>query len=445
MYNQTEGGSIGSVLTGVLGTSRMIIFLRKLRMKCVSLGLELYFAKAFVDDVSVGAKDPGKGYFLNDGCLQWSAEKELQDNNSEDDTRVAELIVSVANGLEKEEDIQMTFDTPSRNVSKMMPVLDLQIWVDCNQVRFKFYEKPMASDYVLQRWSALSWNTKKSALAGEVSRRLLNCSPELKDEHYENEVLDKFRWKLMLSGYCEKEREIIVREGRSRYCNIVKLVEDGKRPLYRPSTWNKENRAIEKKTKLRGWYGSRESVVFVPATPGEILRKRIEKVMLGNNFNVKVVESGGRTLRSLLQRSDISPCLTCWDSECPVLKTQGRGMCCEEGVVYRVWCMNCEQVGVDASMFGETGRTARIRCGEHLNAYKDPRKSSNLREHANEKHFEEKEDVLFGCEVVKRYPGDALTRQLDEAAQIYCHEGVSLNDKDEWVRPAYVRVRGERA
>ena len=120
-------------------------------------------------------------------------------------------------------------------------------------------------------------------------------------------------------------------------------------------------------------------------------------------------------------------------------------MCCDEGVVYRVWCMNCEQLGVDASMFGETGRTARIRCGEHLNAYKDPRKSSNLREHANEKHFDEKNDVLFGCEVVRRYPGDALTRQLDEAAKIYCHEGVSLNDKDEWVRPAYVRVRGERA
>ena len=23
-------------------------------------------------------------------------------------------------------------------------------------------------------------------------------------------------------------------------------------------------------------------------------------------------------------------------------------MCCEEGVVYRVWCLTCEEVGVDA-------------------------------------------------------------------------------------------------
>ena len=140
----------------------------------------------------------------------------------------------------------------------------------------------------------------------------------------------------MISGYSEKEREIIIREGRSRYFNIIKLVNEGKRPLYRPSTWNKEMRAVEKKAKLKGWYGSQESVVFVPATPGEILRRRIEKVMLENNFKVKVVEKGGRSLRSILQRSDVSPCLTCWDSECLVCKTRGKGKCCEEGVVYRV-------------------------------------------------------------------------------------------------------------
>ena len=105
----------------------MIIFLRKLGLKCQNLGIKLYFTKAFVDDVSVGAKDPGKGYFLSDGELRWSAAKEWQDNNSNDDTRVAELIVQIANSLENEADIQMTYDIPSKNVSNMMPVLDLQI------------------------------------------------------------------------------------------------------------------------------------------------------------------------------------------------------------------------------------------------------------------------------------------------------------------------------
>ena len=95
-------------------------------------------------------------------------------------------------------------------------------------------------------------------------------------------------------------------------------------------------------------------------------------------------------------------------------------------------------------MFGETGRTARIRCSEHLDAFKDPRKSSNLREHGDEKHSNEARNIEFGCEVVRRYPGDPLSRQLDEAFRIFNHEGISLNDKDEWIRPAHIRVRGER-
>ena len=65
-FNQCEGGSIGSVLTGVLGTSRMIIFLRKLSLRCEVLGLQLYFVKAFVDDASVGMRDPGKGCVVKD-------------------------------------------------------------------------------------------------------------------------------------------------------------------------------------------------------------------------------------------------------------------------------------------------------------------------------------------------------------------------------------------
>ena len=126
-FNQTEGGSIGSELTEVLGKSRMIVFLRKLHLKCEKLGLKIFFTKAFVDDVSVGAKDPGIGVIINGDSLHWSAEKEDQDDHLNDDTRVAELIVEVANNLENEEDIQMTFDTLSQNVSGKMPVLDLQI------------------------------------------------------------------------------------------------------------------------------------------------------------------------------------------------------------------------------------------------------------------------------------------------------------------------------
>ena len=46
--------------------------------------------------------------------------------------------------------------------------------------------------------------------------------------------------------------------------------------------------------------------------------------------------------------------------------------------------------------------------------------------------------------VVKKCPGDPLSRQLMEAKLIVNHRGVPMNDKNEWVRPAHIGVRGER-
>ena len=135
---------------------------------------------------------------------------------------MSELIVSIANSLEEEQDIQMTYDRPSRNGSRMMPVLDLQVWCQNDLIKFLFYEKPMVSDFVIQKWSGLSWNVKKAALAGEVARRYLNTSPDLVAAGYVCELIDKLRYKMLLSGYSQKERE-----GEARYFNIVKQVERG--------------------------------------------------------------------------------------------------------------------------------------------------------------------------------------------------------------------------
>ena len=222
------------------------------------------------------------------------------------------------------------------------------------------------------------------------------------------------------------------------------MVEQEQRPLYRPSSWNKEERALLKKIKGKSSYGPKDSVIFVPATPKEILRKRVEKVMADNNFDIKVVEKGGQTVKSLLQRSDISPSLTRWDENCPVCLTNGKGACCVEGVVYRVWCLVCEQNGINASMFGETGRTAKVRCSEHRSQLMKRKPSSNLWEHVCVQHSGNAEEAQFGYEVINKYPGDPLTRQLQEAFKITNHVGISLNDKEEWVRPAHIRVRGER-
>ena len=230
-----------------------------------------------------------------------------------------------------------------------------------------------------------------------------------------------------------------MKEGRNRYENVVRQVCEGERPLYRPASWEKEARAMKKKMKGRSWWGERnESVMFVQATPNEVLRKEVQKIIDASGFKVKVVQRGGIPLKSMLQRSDVDPQMKCLDDDCPVCLTAPKGCCQMESVGYKIWCIECKQLGHNAVMDGETGRTARMRCKEHLSALDSKTRSSNLREHCFAFHGGRR--VEFACEVVSRFPGDPLTRQLEEAIRIDHQEGISLNDQSEFVRPAGVRI-----
>ena len=61
------------------------------------------------------------------------------------------------------------------------------------------------------------------------------------------------------------------------------------------------------------WYRPADAVAFVPASPGRELASRIREVVDKEgkrlNISVKVVETGGRSLRSQLVRTDLSGCL----------------------------------------------------------------------------------------------------------------------------------------
>jgi hypothetical protein len=154
-------------------------------------------------------------------------------------------------------------------------------------------------------------------------------------------------------------------------------------------------------------------------------------------MKVKVVEKGGRSLKSLLQRSDVGSSPRCKFDDCVVCRTEAKGQCCMENVGYLVWCKECELQGVRTVMHGETGRCARLRCGEHERALL-AKKNSNLWEHARDVHNGEK--VEYGYKVDKAFKDDVLARQLDEAIRIAGEGGNLLNDKFEWVRPAGVAI-----
>ena len=192
--------------------------------------------------------------------LQFSEEWKQEDEDLCDDVRMARFLVSIANSLE--EDIQMTYNTPSMNSNGCMLVLDLQLWCDDGQVLFSFYERKMISKYVLLKDSA-----KKMTLAGWVARRLLKTSPQLVQCGLADKELEKFEYKMLMSGYSMRERSLILQEGRARYSNLLMKVEGGERPLYCNSSCRKEERALAKEIKKRRQYGDSYAVLFVHSTP----------------------------------------------------------------------------------------------------------------------------------------------------------------------------------
>ena len=68
---------------------------------------------------------------------------------------------------------------------------------------------------------------------------------------------------------------------------------EGVRPLYRSSCWKKEERALTRKKKSKNWYGKQfDSVLFVQSSPGELLKKEVQRIVKDNGFKVRVVEKG---------------------------------------------------------------------------------------------------------------------------------------------------------
>ena len=413
-YVQKEGGSIGSELTCTVAKCRMILWMRAMNNKCANLGLNIIMSCVYVDDAT----------FVTRGLRR---DDSNEYRNMELDVETAEVYKEVANSLE--DDISMTFEAPSISESGKLPILDLHVWVDSekNIILWNFYEKPMCSDLVMMKTSAFSWSMKRTVLSGEVFRRLYNTHPSLVGGSLTDDEIAKFCYKMMKSGYSEHEREIIVREGKSRYKNLVRISSEGKRPLYRRSSFQKFERAEVKFKKERSWYGKeKDGMVSVQATPGEMLSSRVSEIMKSEGFNVKVIQRGGTNVKQMLQKSDVRTQKNCLDPNCVVCLTGGKN-CSKESVGYRIRCTVCHDVYV---YIGETGKTARVRCGEHLADLKNRKKA--LWKHCVEMH--NSTEVEFKYEVCGIFR-DPLLRQLDEAQRIESEPGNLLNSKEEWVRP----------
>ena len=69
-----------------------------------------------------------------------------------------------------------------------------------NQILFKYFEKPMSSDTVLNIRTAMSEDSKMRSLANELIRRMMTTSEKVSME-VRRKVVDDYAQKLFNSGY----------------------------------------------------------------------------------------------------------------------------------------------------------------------------------------------------------------------------------------------------
>ena len=180
IYKQSNGGSIGSELTGEVSRVYMLRWDRKLMKKLDKLGWEVILYKRYVDDILVAVRgvQPGVRFDAQKSQLE-VVEAEIEGNLViPEDQRTIRVLNQVANTIDV--DIKLTIDCPSLNTTGKLPCLDLQLWIDSEgMIRHEFYSKPMSSALLILRRSAVSSSVKRTTCFQEAIRRLRSYSKEL--------------------------------------------------------------------------------------------------------------------------------------------------------------------------------------------------------------------------------------------------------------------------
>ena len=304
--------------------------------------------------------------------------------------RTAKVLQCIANSIE--ECIKVTFDVPEMNTTNMLPVLDLEVWVADNQVRHRFYQKTVSSEYTIINRSALSSSTKTSTTFMECYRRISNCSPDTPWSEIAHHM-SKYMNCMRISGYSIEERYNTVKGAIHRYNQILDQVSTGSRQSMYRSGEEIRSKKAQAKCWSNTWFlkGDVTNTVSCPVTPGGALKKQLSNVINQGKTvkNIQVIEDGGKPIHCGLSVSDPKRVKGCIynNDECMV-NPQYR--CDTIGVVYKIECKTClEEIEDDLktdSYVGMTRTSVHHRMEGHLKGQKAKKSSNPLYRHDTERH-----------------------------------------------------------
>jgi hypothetical protein len=328
-------------------------------------------------------------------------------------------------GSSVNQDIELTGDAPSLHASGKMPALDTQLWIEGGKVLYEFYRKPMANPLVMLKCSAMPAKVKRTTLTQEAVRILKNTSPALPWATAAGHLSD-LSARMFASGYDEQFRYQVLKAGVDGYDKMVKVEEEGGRPVNRPRSWEQDRRQRDKHHKGQNWYrsGGHHVPLFVPHTPGSELARRMrakeEENNQGRTIRFLICEVGGERVHHQLWRPNPWPRRRCGRPDCFPCMREGGGNCYTQGVTYTLNCVDCSLAngGREVAAYkGETGKNAYERGKQHLSFLaKKSEKESVLWLHSLH-HHQGREDIQYSMLVTGTFR-KPLDRQISEKINI---------------------------
>ena len=188
------------------------------------------------------------------------------------------------------------------------------------------------------------------------------------------------------AGHTEEYRKMIITRVLARYQTRLKNHESKTKPMYRT---RKEREATRStcKTDKSNWFkkGGFTNTLTIPTTPGgklaSLVMKTLEKCPAPGGTKTKVVERGGRSVRSELVRSNPFPRTSCRRSNCPLKWMEGGcgDRCYREHIGYSGHCNLCRRSQLEEGIpldrvedkvyHKETVRTLNTRAAQHRDDY----------------------------------------------------------------------------
>ena len=476
---QGKGGSIGSELTGELARLYMLLWDKKYLEKLKSLGIRVIMYKRYVDDVVIVTEKVKEGYRF-DGKSMVKAEDVPEGWNvsypeHSDNKHTLDVLADIANTLDN--DIVMEPDVGENHDNDKLPVLDLAMWMEEEgkgpQIRFTFYRKPMASEYLITQRSAMPNKTKRETILQEGLRIMRNCDQSTSRMERQNE-LTKFANRMRVSGYNERFRHDMVKGVIERWDRVEQEVREGERVMYRNRKEIKDHKVQSGGRSSSTWFmkGGVSGTVSVPITKNsalkESLTREISSLKGPDDGTTKVIERGGENITAGLSNMNPNrlPGCTFSSSECIVKEGQ---VCSTQSACYAISCTDCEApvLTPDSQVpegrkgrwvagrrmraaththqyYGQTGRSAHCRMREHLSALRRCDTKSPLYKHDVTQHSGVPREGRYEAEILSRHKHN-LGRLVSEGNLILeatncLGQDKVMNSKSEWGRGKLIRL-----